>query len=67
MPLDAERVLLHVRAAATVAPVPLATGSWWALLKEWPLTGSPFMVPCDSDVRQCEWGGAGWSGRGRAE
>ena len=28
MPLDAGRVLLHVGAAATVAPVPLATGSW---------------------------------------
>ena len=28
MPLDAGRVLLHVGAAATEAPVPLATGSW---------------------------------------
>ena len=45
MPLGAGRVLFHVGAADTVAPVPLATGSWGTLLSGWPLTGAPRSPP----------------------
>ena len=79
VPRDAGRVLLHVGAAATVAPVPrpLATGSWRTLLSELPLTGSPIIIP--RDVSECaavcvewalQWGRGGWEdrqgGRGRS-
>ena len=47
-------------AAATVAPVPLATGSWGTLLSGWPLTVSPVIVP--RDVSECTWCGV-WGGR----
>ena len=60
MPLGAGRVLLHVGAAATVAPVPLATGSWGTLLSEWLLTESPVII--SRDVSECAWGRGGWSG-----
>ena len=63
MPLGAGRVLLHVGAAVTVVPVPLATGSWGTLLSGLPLTGSPIIVP--RDVSECVWWGVGGGGEGK--
>ena len=71
MPRGAGRVLFHVGAAATVVPVPLATGSWGTVLSGCPLIGSPIMIEggrggegCNRDREsreECPGGGSVWT------